>query len=138
MTPIHGDAVVAGHPLPQAQGPGPARREVLAARFTQARLNPELSRADVLGLAALAGIGFTIALLFGELAFPDGANAQSVTAAVLVASLISASVAGAVLRRRNAAYRHLSDEEDASGNGNGNDNGNGDAGPGAAADRDGC
>ncbi|MFG2972435.1 Na+/H+ antiporter NhaA [Streptomyces sp. NPDC048331] len=106
----------------------------LAARFTHARLNPELSWADVLGLAGLAGIGFTIALLFGELAFPDGANAQSVTAAVLVASLISASVAGAVLRRRNAVYRHLSDQEDASGNGNGN----GDAGPGAAADRDGC
>ncbi|KOV54673.1 pH-dependent sodium/proton antiporter [Streptomyces sp. AS58] len=86
----------------------------LAARFTHARLNPELAWADVLGLAALAGIGFTIALLFGELAFPGGATAESVKAAVLVASLISAAAAGAVLRRRNAVYRHLSDEEERS------------------------
>ncbi|MFE2129409.1 Na+/H+ antiporter NhaA [Streptomyces amritsarensis] len=98
----------------------------LAARFTHARLNPELAWADVLGLAALAGIGFTIALLFGELAFPAGATAESVKAAVLIASLISAAAAGAVLRRRNAVYRHLSDEEERS-----SDNGGADD-PGAA------
>ncbi|WP_405421608.1 Na+/H+ antiporter NhaA [Streptomyces erythrochromogenes] len=96
----------------------------LAARFTHARLNPELAWADVLGLAALAGIGFTIALLFGELAFLGGVNAESVKAAVLVASLISAAAAGAVLRRRNAVYRHLSDEEEhASDNGGADDPG---------------
>ncbi|MFG2489035.1 Na+/H+ antiporter NhaA [Streptomyces virginiae] len=65
-----------------------------AARFTHARLNPALAWADVLGLAALAGIGFTIALLLGELAFPAGANVESVKAAVLIASLISAAAAG--------------------------------------------
>ncbi|MFI7355462.1 Na+/H+ antiporter NhaA [Streptomyces avidinii] len=81
----------------------------LAARFTHAQLNPELSWADVLGLA---GISFTIALLFGELAFPGGANAASVKAAVLIASLISAATADAVLRRRNAICRYLSDEEE--------------------------
>lgn len=40
----------------------------LAARFTRARLNPQLAWADVFALAALAGIGFTVALLIGELA----------------------------------------------------------------------
>jgi NhaA family Na+:H+ antiporter len=83
----------------------------LAARFTRAQLNPELTWADVFGLAALAGIGFTVALLIGELAFPGTAAGEHVKAAVLVGSLISAALAALLLRRRNAVYRHLSEEE---------------------------
>ncbi|WP_350204891.1 Na+/H+ antiporter NhaA [Streptomyces sp. 2P-4] len=102
----------------------------LAARFTRARLNPELEWSDVFGLAALAGIGFTIALLFSELAFPGSGTAERVKAAVLIASVTSAAVAGVVLRRRNAVYRRMSQEEegggaadeDASGSGRGNGN----------------
>ncbi|APU43396.1 DUF3040 domain-containing protein [Streptomyces sp. TN58] len=57
-------------------------------------------------------------------AFPGGVNAESVKAAVLIASLISAAAAGAVLRRRNAVYRRLSDEEEhASDNGGADDPG---------------
>ncbi|WP_327123624.1 Na+/H+ antiporter NhaA [Streptomyces sp. NBC_01727] len=84
----------------------------LAARFTRARLNPDLAWADVFGLATLAGIGFTVALLIGELAFPAGAEAEHIKAAVLVGSLIAAALAAVLLRRRNLIYRRLCEEED--------------------------
>ncbi|MFF7984042.1 Na+/H+ antiporter NhaA [Streptomyces sp. NPDC007901] len=84
----------------------------LAARFTRARLNPDLAWADVFALAALAGIGFTVALLIGELAFPQAALGEHVKAAVLLASLISALLAALLLRRRNLLYRRLCEQED--------------------------
>ncbi|MFE0737301.1 Na+/H+ antiporter NhaA [Streptomyces sp. NPDC058855] len=84
----------------------------LAARFTRAELNPDLAWADVLGLATLAGIGFTVALLIGELAFPDPAEAEHVKAAVLVGSLLAAALAAVLLRRRNLVYRRLWEEEE--------------------------
>ncbi|MFG2456532.1 Na+/H+ antiporter NhaA [Streptomyces sp. NPDC048523] len=82
----------------------------LAARFTRAQLNPDLAWADVFALAALAGIGFTVALLVGELAFPQTAG-EHVKAAVLIASLASALLAALLLRRRNRIYRRLYEEE---------------------------
>ncbi|MCX4740939.1 Na+/H+ antiporter NhaA [Streptomyces antibioticus] len=84
----------------------------LAARFTRARLNPELAWADVFALASLAGIGFTVALLIGDLAFPDPAAAAPVKAAVLIGSLTAAVLAAALIRRRNGVYRRLCEEED--------------------------
>ncbi|WP_345286700.1 Na+/H+ antiporter NhaA [Streptomyces gulbargensis] len=84
----------------------------LAARFTRAELNPDLAWADVLGLATLAGIGFTVALLIGELAFPDPAEAEHVKAAVLVGSLLAAALAAVLLRRRNLVYKRLWEEEE--------------------------
>ncbi|WP_331747336.1 Na+/H+ antiporter NhaA (plasmid) [Streptomyces sp. NBC_00853] len=83
----------------------------LAARFTRAQLNPDLAWADVLGLSVLAGIGFTVALLIGELAFPSGQTAEHVKAAVLVASLIAAVLAAILLKRRNTVYRRLYEAE---------------------------
>ncbi|MEU9571062.1 Na+/H+ antiporter NhaA [Streptomyces massasporeus] len=83
----------------------------LAARFTRARLNPDLAWADVLALATLAGIGFTVALLIGELAFPGTAVGEHVKAAVLIASLTAALLAALLLRRRNVVYRRLYEEE---------------------------
>ncbi|WP_420717885.1 Na+/H+ antiporter NhaA [Streptomyces sp. H27-S2] len=83
----------------------------LAARFTKAELNPDLAWADVLGLSVLAGIGFTVALLIGELAFPGAVVGEHVKAAVLVASLTAAVLAAVLLRRRNKVYRRLYDEE---------------------------
>ncbi|MFF5970759.1 Na+/H+ antiporter NhaA [Streptomyces sp. NPDC012769] len=84
----------------------------LAARFTRAELNPDLAWADVLGLATLAGIGFTVALLIGELAFPGGAGGEHIKAAVLVGSLIAAAFAAVLLRRRNRVYKRLWEEEE--------------------------
>ncbi|GAA2474591.1 Na+/H+ antiporter NhaA [Streptomyces gobitricini] len=83
----------------------------LAARFTRAKLNPELAWADVLALAVLAGIGFTVALLIGELAFPDPATTEHVKAAVLAGSLIAAVLAALLIKRRNGIYRRLYEEE---------------------------
>ncbi|WNO70259.1 Na+/H+ antiporter NhaA [Streptomyces sp. AM8-1-1] len=83
----------------------------VAARFTRARLNPDLAWADVFALAVLAGIGFTVALLIGELAFPDPSTSEHVKAAVLIGSLIAALCAGLLLKRRNGIYRRLYAEE---------------------------
>ncbi|MEU8916258.1 Na+/H+ antiporter NhaA [Streptomyces nigrescens] len=83
----------------------------LAARFTRAKLNPELAWADVFALAVLAGIGFTVALLIGELAFPDPAASEHVKAAVLIGSLIAAGLAALLIKRRNGIYRRLYEEE---------------------------
>ena len=46
----------------------------LVARFTRAELDEELSWVDVVGMAMLAGIGFTVSLLIGELAFGTGTD----------------------------------------------------------------
>lgn len=91
----------------------------LAARFTRARLNPDLAWADVFGLATLGGIGFTVALLIGELAFPSTARGEHVKAAVLVASVMSACLASLLLHRRNRLYRRLCAEEDLDADGDG-------------------
>ncbi|WP_308014106.1 Na+/H+ antiporter NhaA [Streptantibioticus parmotrematis] len=85
----------------------------LAARFTRAELNPELAWADVFAVACLAGIGFTVSLLIGELAFPgDPVLAAEVKAAVLVGSVIAATVACVLLKLRNTRYRGLCAEEE--------------------------
>ncbi|MGW6563921.1 Na+/H+ antiporter NhaA [Streptomyces sp. NPDC054975] len=84
----------------------------LAARFTRAQLNPDLAWADVLGLATLAGIGFTVALLIGELAFPNAAEAEHIKAAVLIGSLAAAVLAAVLLRRRNRVYKRLWEDEE--------------------------
>jgi NhaA family Na+:H+ antiporter len=83
----------------------------LAARFTRARLNPDLAWADVFALAVLAGIGFTVALLIGDLAFAEPEVTDHIKAAVLVGSLIAAGVAALLLKRRNGIYRSLWEAE---------------------------
>lgn len=83
----------------------------LAVRFTRARLNPNLAWADVFALAVLAGIGFTVALLIGGLAFPDAADAEHVKAAVLAGSLIATALAALLLTRRDRIYRRLWEPE---------------------------
>ena len=80
----------------------------LFARFTRAELDQDLAWSDVLGLSLLAGIGFTVSLLVGELAFGAGTEQdEHVKLGVLVGSLASALLASIVLRRRNRTYRRL-------------------------------
>jgi Na+:H+ antiporter, NhaA family len=77
-------------------------------RFTRAQLDDDLAWSDVLGLSLLAGIGFTVSLLVGELAFGAGSERdEHVRLAVLLGSLVSAVLATVVLRSRNRAYRRL-------------------------------
>ncbi|MFI6287371.1 Na+/H+ antiporter NhaA [Streptomyces sp. NPDC051018] len=85
----------------------------LAARFTRAELNEELTWPDVFAVATLAGIGFTVSLLIGELAFADDpVLMEEVKAAVLMGSLIAAVLAGVLLKLRVRTYQALYDEEE--------------------------
>jgi NhaA family Na+:H+ antiporter len=82
-------------------------------RFTHARLAPGLSWWDVLGLALLGGIGFTVSLLIGELAFgPDSVQDANVRIGILLGSLLSALLASVVLRIRNRHYREICAQEE--------------------------
>ncbi|WP_245905976.1 Na+/H+ antiporter NhaA [Mycolicibacterium palauense] len=86
----------------------------LLARFTHASLDDDLAWRDVFGVSLLAGIGFTVSLLIGELAYgfgtPDG---DHVKLGVLVASALAATLAATVLLSRNATYRKIHREETA-------------------------
>ncbi|MFC8585052.1 Na+/H+ antiporter NhaA [Streptomyces sp. NPDC057217] len=85
----------------------------LTARFTRAELNPELNWPDVFAVATLAGIGFTVSLLIGELAFAgDAVLTDEVKAAVLIGSLIAAVLASVLLKLRVRKYNALCAEED--------------------------
>ncbi|WJV47175.1 Na+/H+ antiporter NhaA [Streptomyces flavofungini] len=85
----------------------------LAARFTKAELNEDLAWPDVFAVASLAGIGFTVSLLIGELAFSeDPLLTDEIKAAVLVGSLIAAVVSGVLLKLRNRKYRKLWEDEE--------------------------
>ncbi|MFD6859244.1 Na+/H+ antiporter NhaA [Rhodococcus sp. NPDC060090] len=80
----------------------------LVARFTRAHLDDELSWVDVLGVSLLGGIGFTVSLLIGDLAYGAGTvAADHVKVAVLAGSLLSAVLASVVLTVRNRAYRRI-------------------------------
>lgn len=80
----------------------------LVARFTKARLDDELEWIDVIGLALLGGVGFTVSLLISELAFGAGSvRDDHATIGVLGGSLLAAALAAIVLRIRNQAYRRI-------------------------------
>jgi NhaA family Na+:H+ antiporter len=84
----------------------------LVARFTRASLDGELAWVDVFGLSVLAGMGFTVSLLIGELAFgTSGGRADHVKVAVLTGSVVAALLATVILRLRNRTYRRLWEEE---------------------------
>jgi len=84
----------------------------LLATFTRADLDDELSWWDVLGMAMLAGIGFTVSLLIGELAFGSASvHDAHVKVGVLVGSVVAALLAAVVLRTRNRIYRLIEAKE---------------------------
>lgn len=77
-------------------------------RFTRAELDSELSWTDVFGLSLLAGVGFTVSLLIGDLSFGAGTERNDhVKFAVLFGSLIASVLATIVLRLRNRVYRRI-------------------------------
>ncbi|MGW4642764.1 Na+/H+ antiporter NhaA [Sphaerisporangium sp. NPDC004334] len=84
------------------------------ARFTRATLDEGLTWTDMTGLAVLSGIGFTVSLLIGELAFGPGGDAHAtVKVAVLTGSLAAALAATVILRSRARAYRRIHQAETA-------------------------
>ena len=92
----------------------------LMARFTRASLDDDLRWVDVAGLAVLAGIGFTVSLLIGDLAYGTSSERDDhVKVGVLVGSLVAALIATVILRLRNRTYRRLCAEEEADSDGDG-------------------
>lgn len=84
----------------------------LARRITRSSLGDQVSWWDVLGLSLLAGIGFTVSLLIGELAFGAGSEKDGhARLGILAGSLIAALLAAALLRVRNRHYRRLHELE---------------------------
>ena len=96
--------IVAG--LVVGKAVGHARVDVLLSRFTRARLDDDLAWVDVFGIALLAGLGFTVSLLIGELAFgPASLRDDHVKIGVLVGSVAAALLATVVLHARDRVYR---------------------------------
>ena len=73
-------------------------------RVTRAELDGELSWRDVAGVAVLAGVGFTVALLVSDLSFGP-AEAEAAKTAVLAGSVVAGLLATVVLGRRNRTHR---------------------------------
>ncbi|MDT5238634.1 MAG: Na+:H+ antiporter, NhaA family [Mycobacterium sp.] len=95
-------ALVVGKPL------GVFITTFLLARFTGASLDDDLAWRDVLGVALLAGIGFTVSLLIGELAFGYGTlTGADAKIGVLTGSVVAGALAAVVLVSRNAVYRRI-------------------------------
>jgi NhaA family Na+:H+ antiporter len=86
----------------------------LLARFTGATLDDDLAWRDVFGVSLLAGIGFTVSLLIGELAFGYGTVAGAdAKIGVLTGSVVAGVLAAVVLASRNAVYRRIEEREPA-------------------------
>jgi len=80
----------------------------LVMRFTPLSLPEGLRTLDLLGVAFLAGIGFTVSLLITELAFEVGDVQDGAKVAVLVGSLVSALAASVVLTLQKRTARRKS------------------------------
>ncbi|PFG38810.1 sodium/proton antiporter (NhaA family) [Georgenia soli] len=72
----------------------------LLVRTTRLRLGHGVDLSDLLGVAMLAGIGFTVSLLIAELSFGATAEGDHAKFAVIVGSVISAALGGITLRAR--------------------------------------
>lgn len=84
----------------------------LVSRFTRAELDTDLRWPDIAGLSLLAGIGFTVSLLIGELAFGPGSSTdEHVKVGVLTGTLLAALLATAVLKPRDRRYRRIAEAE---------------------------
>ena len=70
------------------------------------RLDPTITWPDLVGMSFVAGIGFTVALLVGELSYGEASAAHiHVKIGVLVGSLIAASIGGLILSIRSRKYQ---------------------------------
>ncbi|MGZ5377505.1 MAG: Na+/H+ antiporter NhaA, partial [Mycobacterium sp.] len=84
---------------------------VLAA-VSRANLDSALRWIDVLGISMLAGIGFTVSLLIGDLAYGLGSDRDEVVKmGVLTGSVCAAVLAAVLLRLRNRQYRAIWEQE---------------------------
>ena len=83
------------------------------ARFTRAELDPSIAWRDVIGVAVLAGIGFTVSLLVADLSF--GVEREAAKTAVLAGSVVSACSGLLVLGHRTGSTRRREELRQVSG-----------------------
>ncbi len=114
---LSGDALAAAVGDPVAQGValglvvgkplGILAATWLVATFTRAQLAPELHWRDIGAVGLLAGIGFTVSLLIGELAFGAGSpHDEHLKVAILLASTTAAVLGGVALALRDRQHRN--------------------------------
>ncbi|SDX55547.1 sodium/proton antiporter, NhaA family [Modestobacter sp. DSM 44400] len=85
----------------------------LVQRFTRAQMDEDLGWPDVVGVSLLGGIGFTVSLLIGELAFgPGSLRDEHGKVGVLVGTVAAALLAAVLLRLRDRRYRRIAAEEE--------------------------
>jgi len=78
----------------------------LVTRLPGLRIDPSIKWIDMIGMAFVAGIGFTVSLLVGELSFGVGSESDNhVKVGVLAGSLIAATIGAVILGIRNRHYR---------------------------------
>lgn len=81
----------------------------LMTRFRGLALDPSLRWSDIVGMSFVAGVGFTVSLLVGELSFGAGSESDAhAKVGILLGSLIAAVVGSIILSARNRHYRRLS------------------------------
>jgi NhaA family Na+:H+ antiporter len=86
----------------------------LVSRFTRAELDENLSWPDVVGLALLGGIGFTVSLLITELAYGLGSPTYDhAKVGILTGTILAALFATVILRLRNRTYKRIYEDEQA-------------------------
>ncbi|MEU4572526.1 Na+/H+ antiporter NhaA [Nonomuraea sp. ATR24] len=84
----------------------------LAVRLGLARLSQELRWRDMAAVSLLAGIGFTVSLLIGDLAYgADQERATAVTTGILAASVIASVLAAVLLHTRVRERRSALDDD---------------------------
>ncbi|MBC9955407.1 Na+/H+ antiporter NhaA [Leucobacter sp. cx-42] len=95
-------ALVAGKPI------GITLVTWLMTLITRKPIDPSIRWIDLIGMGALAGVGFTVSLLVAELSFPEGSFEQSdAKVAIIAASLVAILVASIILVPRNRKYRRI-------------------------------
>ncbi|MCK2214566.1 Na+/H+ antiporter NhaA [Actinomadura sp. ATCC 31491] len=84
----------------------------LSVRLGLAKLSDELHWRDMAAVSLLAGIGFTVSLLIGDLAYGDDRQrAEAVTTGILAASLVASVLAAGLLHIRVRNRRNALDDD---------------------------
>ena len=77
-------------------------------RFTSAQKDHDYTWFDMLGMAVVAGIGFTVSLLVAELSFGEGSpHSDHAKVGILCGSLLAALVGAALIAPRNRRYKAM-------------------------------
>jgi NhaA family Na+:H+ antiporter len=78
----------------------------LVTRLPGLQIDPSIKWSDMIGMSFVAGIGFTVSLLVGELSFGVGSESDNhVKVGVLAGSLVAAIIGAAILGLRDRHYR---------------------------------